>query len=99
VSTTPNTTPTTIAASDVIALFIREARHRALQQTREKGGAAMYVSSGASQKNSSVTIAESPAMSKLTVGLKVVIRLDRVLTRNLRRRDLHLRLRGTCFLD
>jgi len=53
VSTTPNTTPTTIAASDVIALFIREARHRALQQTREKGGAAMYVSSGASQKNSS----------------------------------------------
>ena len=37
---------------------------------------------------SPVTIAESPAMSKLTVGLKVVIRLDRVLTRNLRRRDL-----------
>jgi hypothetical protein len=53
VSITPNTTPTTIAASDVIALFIHEARHRALQQTKEKGGAVMYISSGASQKNSS----------------------------------------------
>jgi hypothetical protein len=51
VSTTPNTTPSSIAASDVIALFIHEARHQALQQTRDKRGAAMYVSSGAGQKN------------------------------------------------
>jgi hypothetical protein len=34
---------------------------------------------------SPVTIAEIPAMSKPIVGVKVVIRLDRVLTRNLRR--------------
>ena len=43
VSTTPNTTPSSIAASDIITLFIHEARHRTLQHTRDKGGAAMYV--------------------------------------------------------
>src|SRR5882762_928028 len=51
-STTPNATPTTISTSDVIALFIREARHRALQQTREKGGAVMFAGSGVGQKSS-----------------------------------------------
>jgi hypothetical protein len=50
-STIFNATPTTIPASDIIALFIREARHRVLQQTREKGGAAIYAGSGGGQKS------------------------------------------------
>ena len=51
VSTTLNTTTSSIAASDVIALFICEARHQVLQKTRDKGGVAMYISLGAGQKN------------------------------------------------